>query len=201
MDVSRGAGERAPAFTQEDLEKLVEGVLPLYGRLYGRPEVRVSAHQKRAHWHAIAKEVRTLGVYIWWSTHCRKRWEDLRRWAQKITEAQLGKSSQRGRGARRALTPLMRRILVVVYPDLGGRLEAAQQSQGASTSGEGAEAPASGEAAAHGSSEAETMDAQGTSGWEGEGTSTGRLLPQEVVTLRPPPMGVLRRWRTVVDRP
>ncbi|KAJ1156605.1 hypothetical protein NDU88_009323 [Pleurodeles waltl] len=114
IDVPHGAGERPPAFTQEELEKLVEGVLPLYGRLYGQPEV--SAHQKRAHWHAIAKEVRTLGVYNWRSTHCRKRWEVLRRWVRKISEAQLGKSSQRGRGARRALTPLMRRILVVAYP-------------------------------------------------------------------------------------
>ncbi|KAJ1083541.1 hypothetical protein NDU88_003699 [Pleurodeles waltl] len=124
----------------------------------------VSAHQKRAHWHAIVTEVRTLGVYNRRSNHCRKRWEDLRRWARKITEAQLGKSSQRGRGACRVLTPLMRRILAVEYPDLDGRLKAAQQSQGASTSGEGAEAPASGEAAAHGSPEAETTDAQGTSG-------------------------------------
>ncbi|KAJ1173416.1 hypothetical protein NDU88_005251 [Pleurodeles waltl] len=126
-------GERAPAFTQEELEKLVDGVLPLYGRLYGRPEVQVSAHQKRAHWHAIAKEVRTLGVYNRHSTHCRKRWEDLRRCARKISEAQLGKFSKRGRGAHRALTPLMRWILAVAYPDLDGRLKAAQQSQGVST--------------------------------------------------------------------
>ncbi|KAJ1190717.1 hypothetical protein NDU88_000039 [Pleurodeles waltl] len=130
MDVPRGAGERAPAFTQEELEKLVEGVLPLYVRLYGQLEVQVSTHQKRAHWHAIAKEVWALGVYNRRSTHCQKRWEDLRRWARKITEAQLGKSSQRVRGACRALTPLMRRILAVAYPDLDGRLKAAQQSQG-----------------------------------------------------------------------
>ncbi|KAJ1197142.1 hypothetical protein NDU88_001004 [Pleurodeles waltl] len=130
MDVPRGAGERAPAFTQEELEKLVEGVLPLYGRLYGRPEVQVSTHQRRAHWHAIAKEVWTLGVYNRQSTHCRKRWEDRRRWARKITEALLGKSSQSGRGDRRALTPLMRRILAVAYPDMDGRLKATQQSQG-----------------------------------------------------------------------
>ncbi|KAJ1106120.1 hypothetical protein NDU88_003523, partial [Pleurodeles waltl] len=54
----------------------------------------VSTQQKRAHWHAIAKEVRTPGVYNWRSTHCHKRWEDLRRWARKI---KLGKSSQCGR--------------------------------------------------------------------------------------------------------
>ncbi|KAJ1116079.1 hypothetical protein NDU88_004298 [Pleurodeles waltl] len=130
MDVPRGAGERALAFTQEELEKLVDRFLPLYAKLYRRPEVQVSAHQKRAHWHDIAKEVRTLGVYNRRSIHCRKRWEDLRRWARKITEAQLGKSSQRGRGANWVLTPLMRRILAVPYPDLNGRLKAAQQSQG-----------------------------------------------------------------------
>ncbi|KAJ1149489.1 hypothetical protein NDU88_002296 [Pleurodeles waltl] len=56
------AGERAPAFTNEELEKLVHGVLPLYAKLYGRPEVQVSTHQKRGLWHAIAKEVRTLGA-------------------------------------------------------------------------------------------------------------------------------------------
>ncbi|KAJ1128352.1 hypothetical protein NDU88_006731 [Pleurodeles waltl] len=130
MDVAHVAGERAPAFTQEELERLVDGVLPLYAKLYGRAEVQVSAHQKRALWYAIAKEVRTLGVYNRWSTHCRKRWEDLRRRARKICEAQLGKSSQHGRGAHQALTPLMRRILAVAYPDLDGLLKAAQQSQG-----------------------------------------------------------------------
>ncbi|KAJ1189000.1 hypothetical protein NDU88_005753 [Pleurodeles waltl] len=169
MDVPRSAGERALAFTHEELEKPV----PLYGRLYSRPEVQVSTHQKRAHWHAIAKEVQTLGVYNRQSTHCRKRSVDLRLWAQKISEVQLRKSSELGRCASRALTPLMQRILAVVYPYLDRHLKAAQQSQGASTSGEGAEALASGKTAAHGSSEAETMDAQGTSGWEGEGASTG----------------------------
>ncbi|KAJ1114469.1 hypothetical protein NDU88_002706 [Pleurodeles waltl] len=38
-------------------------------------------------------------------------------------------ASQRGRGARRTLTPLMCRILAVAYLDLDGRLEAAQQPQ------------------------------------------------------------------------
>ncbi|KAJ1213112.1 hypothetical protein NDU88_000751 [Pleurodeles waltl] len=40
-------------------------------------------------------------------------------------------ASQRGRGARRTLTPLMARILVVAYPELDGHLRASQQSQGA----------------------------------------------------------------------
>ncbi|KAJ1208650.1 hypothetical protein NDU88_004033 [Pleurodeles waltl] len=121
---------KGPAFTNEELEKLIDEVLPLCAKLYDWPEVQISAHQKRGLWHAIAKEVRTLGVYNRQSTHCRKRWEDLRRWARKICEAQLGKSSQRGRGARRALTPLMQRILALAYLDLDGHLKAAQQSQG-----------------------------------------------------------------------
>ncbi|KAJ1117281.1 hypothetical protein NDU88_005481 [Pleurodeles waltl] len=70
-------GQQALAFTAEELEKVVDGVLPLYAKLYRRPEAQVSAHQKKGMWQAIAKEVRTLGVYNWRSTHCRKRWEDL----------------------------------------------------------------------------------------------------------------------------
>ncbi|XP_069098389.1 transmembrane channel-like protein 1 [Pleurodeles waltl] len=31
-------GERAPPFTKEELTKLVDGILPLYAKLYGRPE-------------------------------------------------------------------------------------------------------------------------------------------------------------------
>ncbi|KAJ1169199.1 hypothetical protein NDU88_001105 [Pleurodeles waltl] len=45
--------------------------------------VAVSAHKKKGLWRAIAKDVLTLGVYGWRSTHCQKWWEDLRRWAQK----------------------------------------------------------------------------------------------------------------------
>ncbi|KAJ1131508.1 hypothetical protein NDU88_009844 [Pleurodeles waltl] len=61
MEMARVAGERAPAFTSEELEKLVNGVLSLYAKLYGQPEVQVSAHQKRGLWQAIAREVATLG--------------------------------------------------------------------------------------------------------------------------------------------
>ncbi|KAJ1083219.1 hypothetical protein NDU88_003379 [Pleurodeles waltl] len=47
-----------------------------------------------------------------------------------MAEAQLGMASQRGRGARRTMTPLMFRILAVAYPELDGRLRASQQTQG-----------------------------------------------------------------------
>ncbi|KAJ1173210.1 hypothetical protein NDU88_005050 [Pleurodeles waltl] len=90
----------------------------------------VSAHQKKGIWHAIAKDAQTLGVYHRRSTHCRKRWEDLRRWSKKTAEAQLGMASQRGRGARRTMTPMMYRILTVAYLELDGRLKASQQPQG-----------------------------------------------------------------------
>ncbi|KAJ1080606.1 hypothetical protein NDU88_000800 [Pleurodeles waltl] len=118
--MARASGERAPAFTSEELEKLVDGVLPQYTLLYGPPDQQVSAHQKKDIWRAIAKDVRTLGFHHIRSTHCRKRWEDIRRWSKKTAEAQLGMASQRGRGARRTMTPLMFRILVVAYPELDG---------------------------------------------------------------------------------
>ncbi|KAJ1204287.1 hypothetical protein NDU88_008068 [Pleurodeles waltl] len=73
---------------------------------------------------------RALVVHHRWSTHCRKRWEDICRWSKKTAEAQLGMASQCGRGARRTMTPLMFRILAVVYPELDGRLRASQQPQG-----------------------------------------------------------------------
>ncbi|KAJ1173338.1 hypothetical protein NDU88_005174 [Pleurodeles waltl] len=128
--MAAATGERAPAFTSEELEKLVDGVLPQYALLYGPPDQQVSAHQKIAIWRAIAKDVRTLGVHNRRGTHCRKRWEDIRRGSRKTAEALLGMASQRRRGASRQLTPLMSRILAVAYPDLDGHVRTSQQTQG-----------------------------------------------------------------------
>ncbi|KAJ1123161.1 hypothetical protein NDU88_001634 [Pleurodeles waltl] len=128
--MARASGERAPAFTAQELEKLVDGVLPQYTLLYGPPDQQVSAHQKKDIWRAIAKDVRTLGVHQRRSTHCRKRWEDIRRWSKKTAEAQLGMAFKRGRGARRTLTLLMFRILAVAYPELEWCMRASQQTQG-----------------------------------------------------------------------
>ncbi|KAJ1119781.1 hypothetical protein NDU88_007966 [Pleurodeles waltl] len=128
--MARASGESAPPFSMEELEKLVDGVLLQYMLLYGPPDKQVSAHQKKDIWRVIAKDVRTLGVYHRRSTHCHKRWEDIRSWSKKTAEAQLGMASQRGRGARRTMTPLMFRILAVAYPELDGRLRASQQQQG-----------------------------------------------------------------------
>ncbi|KAJ1192121.1 hypothetical protein NDU88_001433 [Pleurodeles waltl] len=105
------------------LDFMCNGVLPSVSPLQVR-------NQKKGLWHAIAKEVRTLGVYSRQSTHCHKRWEDLRRWARKTAEAQLGMASLRGRGARGNLTPLIGCILAVAYPELDGHLRASQQPQG-----------------------------------------------------------------------
>ncbi|KAJ1192562.1 hypothetical protein NDU88_001869 [Pleurodeles waltl] len=127
--------------------------------------------------------MRTLGVYGRRSTHCQKRWEDQRRWARKTTEAQLGMASQQGRGTHRTLTPLMARILAVANPELDGRLRASQQPQGGEYSAhhynfrmhyleEDAEAPATEGAASHRTQESESTDAEGTSGTEGEGSTT-----------------------------
>ncbi|KAJ1081848.1 hypothetical protein NDU88_002021 [Pleurodeles waltl] len=131
----------------------------------------VSAHQKKGIWRAIAKDVRTLGVYHRRSTHCLKRWEDLRHWSKKTAEAQLGMASQRGRGARRTMTPLMSRILAVAYPELDGRLRASQQPQGASSGG-GALAPQQEGTATHLALEGEVTESEATSWTEGEGSST-----------------------------
>ncbi|KAJ1141847.1 hypothetical protein NDU88_008175 [Pleurodeles waltl] len=92
------SGERVPAFSAEELEKLVDGVLPQYTLLCGPPDKQVSTHQKKGISRAITKEVQTLGVFHRRSTHCRKRWEDLRHWTKKTAEAQLGMASQGGRG-------------------------------------------------------------------------------------------------------
>ncbi|KAJ1100374.1 hypothetical protein NDU88_005460 [Pleurodeles waltl] len=40
--MARVTGERAPAFTSEELERLVDGVLPLYGQLYEPPDQQVN---------------------------------------------------------------------------------------------------------------------------------------------------------------
>ncbi|KAJ1147333.1 hypothetical protein NDU88_000214 [Pleurodeles waltl] len=130
VTMAAATGERAPAFTSEELEKLVDGVLPQYALLYGPPDQQVSAHQKVDIWRAIAKEVRALGVHVRRGTHCRKRWEDIRRGTRKTAESLLGMASQPRRGASRTLTPLMSRILAVAYPDLDGRLRTSLQTQG-----------------------------------------------------------------------
>ncbi|KAJ1200225.1 hypothetical protein NDU88_004051 [Pleurodeles waltl] len=169
--MAAASGERAPALTAQELEKLVDWVLPQYTLLYGPPDQQVSAHQKKDIWRAIAKEVRTLGAHQRRGTHFRKRWEDIRRCSKKTAEAQLGMASQRGRGARRTMTPLMFRILAVTYPELDGRLRASQQTQGASSGG-GTVAPEHEEAASHMAMEGHTTDSECTSGTEGEGSFT-----------------------------
>ncbi|KAJ1215620.1 hypothetical protein NDU88_003228 [Pleurodeles waltl] len=171
LTMTRVTGERAPAFTSEELERLVDGVLPRYGLLYGLPGQLVIAHQKKGIWRAITKDMWTLRVYGRESTHCHKRWEDLRSWAWKTAEAQLRIGSQQGRGARRTLTPLMARILAVAYAELDGRMRASQQPQGASSGG-GEGAPATEGAASHMTLESESTDAEGTSGTEGEESTT-----------------------------
>ncbi|KAJ1094124.1 hypothetical protein NDU88_007208 [Pleurodeles waltl] len=104
-------------------------------------------------------------------THCRKRWEDIRRCSKKTAEAQLGMASQRGRGARRTMTPLMFRILAVAYPELDGHLRTSQQTQGASSGG-GTVAPEHEGAASHMAMEGHNTDSECTSGTEGEGSFT-----------------------------
>ncbi|KAJ1155743.1 hypothetical protein NDU88_008472 [Pleurodeles waltl] len=169
--MAAATGERAPAFSSEELEKLVDGVLPQYALLYGLPDQQVSAHQKIDIWRAIAKDVRALGVHTRRGTHCRKRWEDICRGSRKTAEALLGMASQPRRGASRTLTPLMSRILAVAYPDLDGRLRTSKQTQGASSGG-GEVASAQEGAASHMAPEGHATDSDMTSETEGEGGST-----------------------------
>ncbi|KAJ1206247.1 hypothetical protein NDU88_001656 [Pleurodeles waltl] len=169
--MAAATGERAPAFTSEELEKLVDGVLPQYALLYGPPDQQVSAHQKINIWRAIAKEVRALGVYTRRGTHCRKRWEDIHRGTRKTAKSLLGMASRPRRGASRTLTPLMSRILAVAYPDLDGRLRTSQQTQGASSGG-GELASEHEGAASHNAPVGTGTDTEGTSDPEGEGSTT-----------------------------
>ncbi|KAJ1100905.1 hypothetical protein NDU88_005980 [Pleurodeles waltl] len=71
-----------------------------------------------------------MGVYRRQTTRCQKRWDDLRCWARKTEEAQLGMASQRERGAHWTLTTLVVKILTVAYPELDGHLRESQQPQG-----------------------------------------------------------------------
>ncbi|KAJ1215797.1 hypothetical protein NDU88_003404 [Pleurodeles waltl] len=169
--MAAATGERAPAFTGEELEKLVDGVLPQYALLYGPPDQQVRAHEKIGIWRAIAKEVRALGVHHRRGTHCRKRWEDIRRGTKKTAESLLGMASQRRRGACRQLSPLMFLILAVAYPELDGRVRAAQQTQGASSGG-GEVASGQEGAASHMALEGHATESDWTSETEGEGSST-----------------------------
>ncbi|KAJ1211799.1 hypothetical protein NDU88_007147, partial [Pleurodeles waltl] len=169
--MAAATGEMAPAFTGEELERLVDGVLPQYALLYGPPDQQVRAQEKIGIWRAIAKEVRTLGVHHRRGTHCRKRWEDIRRGTKKTAESLLGMASQRRRGACNQLTPLMFRILAVAYPDLDGRVRAAQQTQGASSGG-GDLASGQEGAASHMAQEGHATQSDWTSETEGEGSST-----------------------------
>ncbi|KAJ1114839.1 hypothetical protein NDU88_003069 [Pleurodeles waltl] len=114
--MAAASGERAPAFTAQELEKLVDGILPQYMLLYVPPDQQVSAHQKRDIWRAIAKDVRALGAHQRRGTHCQKRWEDIRRCSKKTAEAQLGMASQRGRGSRRSASAKKPPVPVVRVP-------------------------------------------------------------------------------------
>ncbi|KAJ1109668.1 hypothetical protein NDU88_007028 [Pleurodeles waltl] len=166
--MAAATGERAPAFTSDELDKLVDGVLPQYALLYGPPDQQVSAHQKVDIWRPIAKDVRALGVHNRRGTHCRKRWEDICRGTRKTAESLLGMASQRRRGASRTLTPLMSRILAVAYPDLDGRVRTSRQTQG----GGGELASEHEGAATHMAPVGHAIDTEVTSDTEGEGSST-----------------------------
>ncbi|KAJ1147749.1 hypothetical protein NDU88_000608 [Pleurodeles waltl] len=127
--MAEGGSDRAPQFTPEELEVLAEGALAKYPQLYGPGDKQVKAHAKVKIWQAIARSVRTKGVYERSSRHCRKRWEDLRRWTRLTCVNLLGKSTEQKKRVRRTMTPMMRKILEVAYPDLAEQLQAKEKQE------------------------------------------------------------------------
>ncbi|KAJ1152502.1 hypothetical protein NDU88_005277 [Pleurodeles waltl] len=83
-EMARVTGEQALAFTMEELEKLVDGVLTLSAPIRkgdcGKPPPKKGGTDP--------------GGLQLVEPRCRKLWEDLRCWARKTGEAQLGKASQ-----------------------------------------------------------------------------------------------------------
>ncbi|KAJ1144257.1 hypothetical protein NDU88_010558 [Pleurodeles waltl] len=53
-------------------------------------QLRGQRQPEEGYWRAIAKDFRTLGVHHRRSTHCQKRWEDIRRWSKKTAEGSAG---------------------------------------------------------------------------------------------------------------
>lgn len=92
--LAEGGSDRAPHFSPEELELLAEGALAKYPQLYGPSNKQVKSHAKVKIWRAIARSVRTKGVYERNSRHCRKRWEDLRRWTRLTCVHLLGRSTE-----------------------------------------------------------------------------------------------------------
>lgn len=127
--MAKGGSDRAPHFSPEELELLAQGALAKYSQLYGPADKQVKPHDKVKIWRAIARSVRMKGVYERSSLNCRKRWEDLRRWTRLTCIHLLGKSTEQKKRVRRTMTPMMRRILAVAYPDLAEQLQAKEKQE------------------------------------------------------------------------
>ncbi|XP_069094208.1 myb-related transcription factor, partner of profilin-like isoform X4 [Pleurodeles waltl] len=168
--MAESSGDRAPNFTEEELLILTDQALSHYNELYGSAEQQVSPHQKKKIWLATARKLQALGVHERRSLHCRKRWEDLRRWTKITAEVQLGKSSRERKRVRRTLTPLMARILAVAYPQLDEELRAREKQQGAfSRTSERDVGQDGGEQDVRWESEGGSTETEGASGTEGDG--------------------------------
>ncbi|KAJ1124659.1 hypothetical protein NDU88_003108 [Pleurodeles waltl] len=120
--MAAASGERAPAFTAQELEKLVDGVLPQYTLLYGPPdqqrppeEGHLACHRQGGPDPGGPPET---GNPL------------LEKMGGHLPLQQEDGGGSAGDGARRTMTPLMFRILAVAYPELDGRLRASQQTQG-----------------------------------------------------------------------
>ncbi|XP_078532060.1 uncharacterized protein LOC144818467 [Lissotriton helveticus] len=126
--------ERAPPFSERELGILVEGVLAKFPQLYGDPEHQLSTAARGRLWDNIAERCSTVGVSTRSARACRKRWEDLKRWARHKATELAGLSSQH-HVHRPRLSPLYRKVLQAAWPSLHAQLEEHEQ-QGHSTVGE-----------------------------------------------------------------
>ncbi|XP_078501113.1 uncharacterized protein LOC144755767 [Lissotriton helveticus] len=215
--MAESSGDRAPNFTEEELLILTEEALSHYNQLYGSAEQQVSPHQKKKIWLATARKLQALGVHERRSLHCRKRWEDLRRWTKITAEVQLGKSSRERKRVRRTLTPLMARILAVAYPQLDEELRAMEKQQGAfSRANERDIGQEVGEQDMRWEFEGTSTETEGPSGSDGDGAgeeattsseSEASLLdqPQMMVDSRPPvgltPLSATSTTRSINNLP
>lgn len=196
--LAEGGSDRAPHFSPEELELLAEGALAKYPQLYGPSNKQVKSHAKVKIWRAIARSVRTKGVYERNSRHCRKRWEDLRRWTRLTCVHLLGRSTEQKKKVSRTMTPMMRRILAVAYPDLAEQLQAKEKEEAGTLrrpkeevgqpSGETQEVPLESQVVASSTKGLSGADGE-VAGWNvRSGTTTSSDEKREPFAAVPPPV-------------
>ncbi|KAJ1099649.1 hypothetical protein NDU88_004748 [Pleurodeles waltl] len=187
--MAHATGERAPAFTAQELEKLVDGVLPQYALLYGPPDQQVSTlgpcfvANACVEWGGCQRPPENR--YLAYHRQGRPDPGGPPETGHPLPEEMGGhptlEQEDGGGSAGDGLPtwegwpsyfdPLMSRILAVAYPDLDGRVRTSQQTQGASSGG-GEVASEHEGAASHMAMAGHATESEFTSETEGEGSST-----------------------------